>query len=91
MTLIMKDDEKRVIRETHADHAVVDGACPHCKATPLKVAGHGRRISSDDRAYEADGSCVACVVFVGVIRAETNTLFGLREDEAVSRLGVRIY
>jgi hypothetical protein len=74
-----------------APYAIADGACPHCKAEPFKVAGARRRISSDDRAYEADGGCIACEKFVGILRQETNTLFGLREDEAMSRLGIRIY
>lgn len=57
----------------------------------FKVAGTGRRISSDDRAYEADAVALCCEKRVGLLRVETGTLFGVREDEAVMRLGVRIY
>lgn len=74
-----------------ADHAVIDGVCPFCKAAPFKVAGTGRRISDDDRAYEADGVALCCHKHVGLLRMEMNTLFGLREDEAVANLGIRIY
>jgi hypothetical protein len=75
-----------------ADHAVVvDTLCPGCGASPFKVAGTGRRIAPDDRAYEADAVALCCNRHVGVLRVETNTLFGLREDEAVLRSGVRIY
>ena len=73
-----------------ADHCVVNGDCP-CGVTPFKVAGAGRRFSEDDRAYEADGVALCCDKYVGVIRVETGTLFGVREDEAVSRCGARIY
>lgn len=74
-----------------ADHAVVEGACPSCEATPFKVGGTGRRPSADDRAWEADAVSLCCGQEVGLLRAEPNTLFGVREDERVSRMGVRIY
>ena len=74
-----------------ADHAVAAGACPLCKSEPFKVAGTGRRPSADDLAWEADAIAYCCDQPVGVLRVETGTLFGVREDECVSRLGVRIY
>jgi hypothetical protein len=75
-----------------ADHAVVvDTVCPGCGAHPFKVAGTGRRIAQDDRAYEADAVALCCDRHVGLLRVETGTLFGVREDEAVARLGIRIY
>lgn len=75
-----------------ADHAlVIDALCPSCGHAPFKVQGAGRRIAPDDRAYEADAVAVCCGSHVGTLRVETNTLFGLREDEAVLRMGVRIY
>lgn len=75
-----------------ADHGVVQGRpCVGCLRAPFKVAGANKRISSDDRAYEADAVSVCCNCHVGILRAETSTLFGLREDEAIARLGVRIY
>jgi hypothetical protein len=75
-----------------ADHAVVVGTlCFGCGTSPFKVAGTGRRIAPDDRAYEADAVSLCCKTGVGVLRVETGTLFGLREDEAVLRMGVRIY
>ena len=90
---LLADAGKRKMREPFpgADHAVVDGACPLCGDDPFKVGGSGRRPSKDDRAWESDGYCMACRGCVGVLRVEPNTLFGVREDEAVSRLGCRIY
>jgi hypothetical protein len=92
MTLL-RDGDNRKLSLPFADAEAADaaGACPKCKATPFKVSGTGRRIAQDDRAYEADGVCLDCSQRVGVIRIEVNTLFGLREDEAVARLGVKIY
>jgi predicted nucleic acid-binding Zn-ribbon protein len=74
-----------------ADHAVVEGKCPACGCDDFKVAGTGRRPSSDDRAWEADGVALCCRAHVGTIRVETNTLFGVREDEAVLRGRCRVY
>lgn len=90
---LIRDGERRVAAPPFngADHAVVKGACPHCTAMPFKVAGTGRRPSTDDQAYEADAVALCCRTPVGILRAEVNTLFGVREDEAVSRLGIRIY
>lgn len=75
-----------------ADHAVViDTLCPCCGASPFKVAGTDKRPSDDDRAWEATAVALCCDRHVGTLRVEPNTLFGVREDEAVSRMGVRIY
>lgn len=63
-----------------------DGYPPH-----FKVAGSGRRPSDDDRAWEADAGCVACKAHLGILRVETNTLFGVREDERVLRGRCRVY
>lgn len=102
--LLVMEGPRRKARERapNADHAVVSGPCPGCgESKPydcaagdlegFRVQGTGRRIADDDRAYEADAVSVCCNRRVGVLRLETNTLFGVREDEAVSRLGVRIY
>jgi hypothetical protein len=79
-----------------ADHAVVEGVCPGCghqepEGGGFKAAGTGRRISSDDRAYEADAVALCCEKHVGTLRLEPNTFFGIREDEAITRLGIKIY
>jgi hypothetical protein len=68
-------------------------ACPTCAVSPFRVAGKGKRPSKDDRAYEADGHCTKCGQHVGLIRAETDTLFGVREDAEVlsGRYGHVIY
>lgn len=73
-----------------ADHAVVETVCPHC-TKPLRVQGGGMRPSADDRAWEADARSVCCGKPVGVIRAETGTLFGVREDQAVLAGRCRVY
>lgn len=70
---------------------IVGIACPHC-AEPLRARGNGKRIASDDRAYEADAHCVACGSPVGLMRVEMSTLFGLQEDERVLLAGrCRVY
>lgn len=88
--LLIPDEARRRARPPHpeADHAKVDGACPKCGTEDFRVAGSGRYPSKDDRAWEAEGYCLACKAYVGVIRAETNTLFGVREDQAVQRYTV---
>ena len=91
--LIVREGPRRKAQLPYpeADHAEVEGACPACGVVPLKVAGTGRRASKDDRAWEADGVALCCRVYVGTIRVETNTLFGVREDEAVLRGRCRVY
>lgn len=74
-----------------AESVTVPGECPYCASKTWRVAGQNKRISHDDIAYEADAIALCCGGAVGVLRAETNTLFGLREDEALSRFGIRIY
>lgn len=64
-----------------ADQTISDGHCPECFTDPFRVRGTGGRIAADDRAYEADAVCLACMRSVGTLRVEVNTLFGLREDE----------
>jgi hypothetical protein len=93
ISLQLQDGKSRKATEPFkgADHALVSGTCPHCGAEPFKVGGTGRRIAADDRAYDADAVSYCCNKYVGVIRVEVSTLFGVREDEAVSRMGVTIY
>ena len=72
--------------------ALVHGVmCPGCRATPLAVLGSGTYASEDDRALEARGYCAACRAHVGVIRAEVDTVFGVREDRAVLNGRCRVY
>jgi hypothetical protein len=90
--LITPSERRRCrLQSPDADHAIADGRCPGCHAEPFRVQGTGRRIAADDRAYEADAVCLACSQIVGTLRVEVNTLFGLREDGAVFRSGVKIY
>lgn len=88
--LLIPNEKKR--KATAApDHAQVEGACPKCGVADFKVAGSGKYPSKDDLAWEAEGYCCACREHVGIIRVETNTLFGVREDEAVLRGRCRVY
>jgi hypothetical protein len=91
--LLVRDGPKRAAKLPfpEADHAVVEGKCPACGCEDFKVAGTGRYPSKDDRAWESEGIALCCRVFVGTIRVETNTLFGVREDEAVLRGRCRVY
>jgi len=90
--LLTSDRRRRCrLNSPAADHAVAEGKCPTCGAEPFRVRGTVPRIADDDRAYEAEAWCLACSASVGKLRVEVSTLFGLREDEAVLRLGVKIY
>lgn len=91
MKAFLTVDHKRTRLTPHSDHAVADKPCPHCSATPLKVAGTGRRPSKDDRAWEADAVALCCKKAVGIIRVEMSTIFGVREDEAVLHGRCRVY
>ena len=78
------------VPEDYVTTAEVDGGCPLC-GEPLIIYGKGKRISQDDRAYEADGFCHTCEECIGVICVEVPTLFGLREDAAVLEGRCRVY
>jgi hypothetical protein len=83
--LVRSDEARREMKTPFvgADHAVVEGACPECGNADFKVAGTGRRPSADDRAWEANAVALCCRKPAGIIRAEMDTLFGVREDEIV--------
>src|SRR5689334_16899232 len=42
------------LESADADHTIAAGCCPTCDTVPFRVQGTGRRIATDDRAYEAD-------------------------------------
>jgi hypothetical protein len=99
-TLTLNDGTKRKITpHANGERASATGACPVCGAVAppggdsFPVAGTGKSIDPDNRhdTYRADAVCLLCDAHVGVIRAKVDTLFGIEEDEAVMRLGVRIY
>jgi hypothetical protein len=69
----------------------VDVCCPSCGVRGVKVSGRNKRISQDDIAYESDAYCTSCREFVGELRLEVSTLFGLREDHAVLYGRCRVY
>ena len=78
--------------DPRSDHALVlDFTCPHRGCKDVGVQGSGKRPSADDRAWEADGYSTCCKKHLGLIRAEVNTLFGVREDQAVLQGRCRVY
>lgn len=83
------DAGRRPVLATTATHAVVEGACPHCKATPFRARGNGMQRGHD--TYTADATCVDCGKFVGRLVVTMNTLFGLDEDEAMLNGRPRVY
>jgi len=87
---LIHDGARAPLRVVNESWAESDAACPACARTPLRVRGDGKRMSDDDRAYEANAVCYDCGVFVGVIRAEVDTMFGVREDQAIG-LRARVY
>jgi hypothetical protein len=74
-----------------ADYALFEGTCPLCGNSAPGVQGTGQRPSSDDSAWEADAVTTCCKKPIGIISVETNTLFGVREDEAVLAGRCRVY
>jgi hypothetical protein len=83
---LLRDDERWPLEVAfrEADHATCPGhACPRCGSEAFGVNGSNKRPSEDDRAWEADGYSTCCNAFVGTIRLEVSTLFGVREDRAV--------
>ena len=99
--LLMKDgSRRRKCRLPYEDaaFALAEGSCPYCGVEEqgpalrgFKIAGSNRRASADDRAWEADAGCLACKTHLGTLRVETNTLFGVTEDERVLRGRVGVY
>lgn len=73
-------------------YVLVDGPCHVCGVVPFKVRGHEQHPSDDDRAIEAVAMSLCCGRDVGTLRVETDTLFGVREDQAVLGHGrARVY
>ena len=80
------------LEEPDSPCASAKGAtCPACKAA-LVVRGTGKRPGTDDRSYEANAVSVCCESDVGLIVADVDTIFGVREDRAVLEFGrARVY
>ena len=97
---LLTDTGRRACRVPSADapHVFADGECPHC-GKALCVRGNGMRPSADDQAHEADALCVHCLhehgdparARVGTLRVEADTIFGVREDRAVTEGRARVY
>ena len=92
LTLITEDRSIRIPLPKHDVGSVAPGgACPKCGEGGYHVVGKNMHISDDDRAYESEAFCTKCDALVGTLRLLTNTLFGLREDNAVLKGRCRIY
>jgi hypothetical protein len=86
-----KDQRIKLSVNGDGSAAWLDAPCPKCGAeAPVPIAGNGRSIGGHDY-YKADGYAMCCNTYVGEIRAYVSTLFGIAEDEAVARMGVKIY
>lgn len=88
------NESKNVATKAHdgCDYVTVETCCPHCQEKPLNCFGKtGPTISTDDRAYECVAFSICCDRNVGILRAETDTLFGLSEDNAVLNGRSRVY
>jgi hypothetical protein len=69
-----------------------DCPCPSCGSpAPLRVRGNAPHLTADDRAIEAPAVTDCCGATVGTLRAEPETLFGVREDRAVLEGRPRVY
>jgi hypothetical protein len=90
--LIREDKRLRcAVPSKHSPHVVAPGQCPDCGETPWKVSGGTPYPSDDDRAYQATAVSLCCRRRAGIIRAEVDTLFGVREDDAVLNGRCRVY
>lgn len=78
-------------KEKHVQSVAPGGPCPFCGAIDYRVHGEDRHISEDDRAYESVACCCTCNKRVGTLRLNTDTLFGLHEDEMVLNGLARVY
>jgi hypothetical protein len=74
-----------------ADRVVLATDCPECGEHEPRIQGAGKRPSEDDKAWEADAVTACCNRYVGTLRVETGTFFGVREDARIAQLGIRIY
>lgn len=70
----------------NASFVTVQGTeCEDCpeKSETLRVIGGKGWTSEDKRAIESHGCCLDCGKYLGTLRAEVDTLFGIDEDAAV--------
>lgn len=93
MKIILLHNEQRFDCSAVADESfvtVTGYTCP-CGEKTWRISGGQSQISDDDRAYEASARSLCCNRIVGVLRVEMDTLFGLREDQAVLSGRCRVY
>ena len=66
-------------------------SCPYCATKPFLAGGSGMSATPCGRGWVAHAGCVSCRAHVGTLTVWTNTLFGVEEDQRVSRMGVKIF
>lgn len=72
-----------------AGHVLTEMVCQEC-GEAAKVSGRDCHIKNHD-TYVAQGYC-ACGAGVGMLHCQLSTIFGLEEDEAVTKYGrARVY
>lgn len=73
-----------------AHFGTVEGACPDCGSELFRVQGVASRL--DAQTMRSGGVALCCGSHVGWIFAETETIFGKEEDDAVLVHGrARVY
>lgn len=89
----LRTDGRRIVAQlpyANADHVVVDMACPSCAHdAPLKL--RGRNQYHDHDTYHATAVALCCRTAVGKLEVKVSTVFGIDEDERVTRGPWRVY
>lgn len=75
----------------NADHVIVEGACPVCKATPFSAGGVKGTMARGHDTFEARAGCLVCGVVSGKLVVKVDTIFGIEEDERVLHGRARVY
>lgn len=74
-----------------ADHVIVPGACPACKASPFAVAGVAGSMVEGHDTMTSSAGCTSCKAVLGQLVVTVATLFGIHEDRAVLQGRCRVY
>lgn len=74
-----------------ADHVEAPIPCPHCKASPVALAGvRGTMVEGHD-TMTSDAGCTTCRAVLGHLVVTVNAIFGIAEDRAVLEGRRRVY
>lgn len=72
-----------------ADHVVI-ARCPDCGQAPCRVRGTGITHHDHD-TYYARAVALCCRAAIGGMETKVETIFGIKEDEAVLNGRPRVY